>query len=239
MSYRALVPNLRGAQRAAECDLDEWTLVVSADEEMSRRNQRRGVAEMIDETGLVAALARQHGVDLVVALACAFYAPSRGPVPREELFRVVDAAADNGVDALYLGCTTGQEHPGEVFAGVSAVRARHPRLSVGVHLHNRNGFATANAVAAMQAGADWLEGSFCGLGGDLWFPGDPSVLGNAPLEDLIHLCDCLGIDTGIDLRRYLEVVRRAERMVAQPSSSFVTRGGSRADLAVAPWPSGS
>ncbi|MCK0113454.1 hydroxymethylglutaryl-CoA lyase [Ornithinimicrobium sp. F0845] len=236
VTYRGLVPNLRGAQRAVPCGLDEWTLVIAADEETSLRNQRRTVTEMLEELGAVAALAREHGVRLVVAVACAFFAPARGPVPREEYLRAVDAAVDAGVPALYLACTTGQEHPGEVGDRIAEVRARHTALEVGVHLHNRNGFAPANAIAAMQAGAAWLEGSFCGLGGDLWFPGDPTVLGNAPLEDLIHLCDSLGVATGISLEKYLPVARRVEELTGVPSTSFVARGGSRSDLAAAEWP---
>lgn len=237
--YRGLVPNLRGAQRAVACGLDEWTLVIAADEEMSVRNQRRTVGQMLDELAGVAALATAHGVRLVVAVATAFFAPARGPVPQEEMFRVVDAAVEVGADAVYLACTTGQEHPVEVAAGIRAVAARHPGLELGVHLHNRNGFAAANAIAAMAAGAAWLEGSFCGLGGDMWFPGDPTVLGNAPMEDLIHLCDVIGVRTGISLPDYLRVVRRVEELTGIPSTSFVTRGGSRDDLAAAAWPEGA
>jgi len=237
--YRGLVPNLRGAQRAVECGLDEWAVVISADEAVSQRNQRRSVGQMIGELSGVAELADASGVRLIVAVASAFFAPARGPVPRAEYLRVVDAAVDVGAAAVYLACTTGQEHPREVAERVREVGARHPQLDVGVHLHNRNGFAPANAIAAMQAGATWLEGSFCGLGGDLWFPGDPSVLGNAPMEDLVHLCDGLGIGTGIDLGRYLQVVRRVEELTGMRSSSFVERGGSRHDLATAQWPAGA
>lgn len=237
--YRGLVPNLRGAQRAVQCGLDEWALVISADEELSLRNQRRTVAEMLDELTGVARLAHANGVRLVVAVACAYFAPARGPVPQAEYLRVVDAAVDVGAEAVYLACTTGQEHPREVSDRTREVRARHPQLDLGLHLHNRNGFAAANALAAVQAGATWLEGSFCGLGGDLWFPGDPSVLGNAPMEDLIHLCEGVGMRTGIDLTRYLDVVRRVEEATGMRSTSFITRGGSRGDLAAAQWPDGA
>ena len=239
LTYRGLVPNLRGAQRAVSCDLDEWVLVVSADEGVSLRNQRRTVPQMLDELTQVAQLAAEHDVRLVVAVACAFFAPARGVVPREERLRVVDAAADAGASGVYLAATSGQEQPVEMAHGVAEVRQRHPQLEVGVHLHNRNGFAPANALLAMAAGATWLEGSFAGLGGDLWFPGDPTVLGNAPMEDLIHLCDSTGIETGITLTAYRDVVRRVEEATGIPSTSCVTRGGTRQELAEASWPEGS
>ncbi|WP_109474687.1 pyruvate carboxyltransferase [Ornithinimicrobium cavernae] len=234
--YRGLAPNLRGAERAAECGLDEVVVVISADDEVSRRNQRRGTADLLAELPEVARVVRSSGARLVVAVACSFFAPARGAVPAQERDRVVDAAVDAGAAGVYLALTSGQEHPGEVFAGVTETLSRHPALEVGVHLHNRNGFAPANALAALTAGASWLEGSFAGLGGDLWFPGDPTVLGNAPLEDLIHLCDSLGVRTGVDLAAYLTVVERSVELTGIPSTSFVTRGGSRADLAGARWP---
>lgn len=234
--YRGLAPNLRGAQRAAECGLDEVVVVISADEEVSRRNQGRGTGELLADLPEIARVVDSAGARLVVAVACSFFAPARGAVPREERERVVDAAVDVGAAGVYLALTSGQEHPGEVFSGVTGTLARHPGLEVGVHLHNRNGFAPANALAALTAGASWLEGSFAGLGGDLWFPGDPTVLGNAPLEDLIHLCDSLDIETGVDLTSYLAVVERSVELTGTPSTSFVTRGGSRAELASASWP---
>lgn len=236
LTYRGLVPNYRGAQRAVDCGLDEWVLVVPADEEVSLRNQRRTVQQMLDELEHVAELAASQGVRLVVAVACAFFAPARGVVPRNERLRVVDAAANVGASGVYLAATSGQEQPMEMADGIAEVRGLYPQLEVGVHLHNRNGFAPANALLAMAAGATWLEGSFAGLGGDLWFPGDPTVLGNAPMEDLVHLCDSIGIRTGISLDGYLDVVRLVESVIGIPSTSFVTRGGSRDELAAASWP---
>lgn len=236
ITYRGLVPNLRGAQRAVDCGVDRMMLVVSADEEVSTRNQNRTVEQMIGEMHEVGALAASSGIGLIVGVACAFFAPARGVVGRDEMMRIVDEAVAAGAQSVYLACTSGQEHPREVADGVAAVKARYPALEVGVHLHNRNGFAPANALAAMISGADWLEGSFGGLGGDLWFPGDPSVLGNAPFEDLVHLCDSMGIATGIDLQRYLPIADHVAELTGRASTSFVSRGGTRDNLAAASWP---
>jgi hydroxymethylglutaryl-CoA lyase len=235
--YRGLIPNARGARRARDCGLDSFVMVISADEEVSRRNQRRSVTELLTELDDVAAVAREAGAALVVAIACAFFAPGRGRVPWAETEHVLDAAAAAGARGVYLACTSGMEDPVSVGAGVAAARARHPGLEVGVHLHNRNGFATANAMAALESGADWLEGAFGGLGGDMWFPGDPSVLGNAPTEDLIQLMDSIGVASGIDLSAYLSVVELTARLTGRASQSFVSRGGTSAQLAQASWPS--
>ncbi len=234
--YRGLVPNLHGAQRAVDCALQEWVVVVPVDEEVARRNQNRSVAQLLTELEQIGELAREHRVRLVVAVATAFFAPARGPVPLADTLALVDAAVSAGAEGVYLAATSGQEQPLEMAEGIARVHERHTGLDVGVHLHNRNGFAPANALLAMAAGATWLEGSFAGLGGDLWFPGDPTVLGNAPMEDLIHLCDTLGVRTGISLDDYLGVVREVERLTGTPSTSFVTRGGTRDELAASSWP---
>lgn len=232
---RALVPNLRGAQRAADCALDEWVMVVPVDETVSRLNQNRTVKQLLTELEQVAALARSTGVHLIVAAACAFFAPGSGPVPMARTLAVVDRAVAAGAEGVYLACTTGEEAPLEVYRGVSAVSAQHPDLDLGVHLHNRNGFAPANALAAMAGGAGWLEASFLGMGGDAWFPGDPAVLGNYPTEDLIHLCDGVDVSTGVDHGEYMDFVRWFEGATGFESRSFVTRGGTRHDLATAQW----
>jgi hydroxymethylglutaryl-CoA lyase len=239
ITYRGLAPNLRGAQRAADCGLDELVVVVSADNEVSLRNQGLPTDDMLTDLAKIGELTKSAGTRLVVAVACAFFAPARGQVDREDRLRVVEAAAGAGAGGVYLAATSGEESPAEMFDGVAEVRQMYPQLDLGVHLHNRNGFAPANALVSMMAGATWLEGSFGGLGGDMWFPGDPAVLGNAALEDLIHLCQGLEIETGIDLVKYMRVCDRMTELTGRPSASFVSRGGSRADLASARWPEDS
>ena len=235
--YRALVPNLTGARRAAQCRLDVHVAVVSADDEVSVRNQGRPTAAVLAELPAMQQVASASGAGFGVVVACAFFAPARGPVPWPETERVVQAAVDAGAAEVCLATTSGVEHPAEVAEGVRRVVAAHPGLPVGCHLHNRNGAAPANALAALAAGASWLEGATGGLGGDLWFPApDPAVLGNAPTEDLAHLLEAVGVTTGLDV----EALRRAAGVVADRTgrapASFVARGGTRSELAAASWP---
>ncbi|QFG70175.1 hydroxymethylglutaryl-CoA lyase [Ornithinimicrobium pratense] len=234
--YRGLAPNLRGAQRAAECELDEITVVIPAEDGMALKNQGRRTEELLADLPAIGEVARGAGQELVVAVACAFFSPSYGEVSRESRHRVVAAAVEAGATGVYLATTTGQEHPRELYDGIRAAQRAFPGLSVGAHLHNRNGFAPANALAALSAGADWLETSFAGLGGDMWFPGDPTVLGNMSTEDLVHLLAGMGIRTGIDLEKVRAIAERVYAVTGFPRSSFVSRGGTRADLAAAEWP---
>ena len=96
-------------------------------------------------------------------------------------------------------------------------------------------FDCKDALAAMQAGVDWVEGAFCGLGGDLWLPGDVDVLGNTPTEDLAAMLQYMKIRTGIDLERYGETVKLATRLTGSPAFGNFTRGGSRAEMRDIIW----
>lgn len=236
VSYRGLVPNIKGAERAADCGLDTMVALACADDEVARINQNSTVADILAGLPAIGRIAEQAGSAYVVGIAMAFFAAGRGLVPEADRLRCVDAAVDAGAQGVYLACSTGMEDPRQVHDAVCAVRQRHPHLAVGVHLHARNGMATATALAAMLAGADWLEGAFGGLGGDLWAPGAPEVLGNAPLEDLVHLTDLMGVATGIDLRRYLDVVRLVEKLTGWRPLSAVVAGGTRDELAAHRWP---
>jgi hydroxymethylglutaryl-CoA lyase len=234
--YRGLVPNVRGAERARDCGLDEFVAVVAADDEVSRRNQGRPTQEIITDLPRIGALAHQAGAALIIIVACGFFAPARGPMPWRDAEAIIDAAVDSGAAGVSLATTTGMEDPIQVAAGVRRTRARYPELGIGVHLHNRNGFAPANALAALAAGADWLEGAVAGLGGDLWFPGDRTVLGNAATEDLVHLLDSVGVATGVHLDRLRAAMRLVMEATDWPATSFVARGGTRDELATAEWP---
>lgn len=234
--YRALVPNLRGAQRAAECEIDEVAVVIPAEDGMALKNQGRTTAQLLEELPGIAELARSSGQDLVVAVACAMFSPCYGPVDSGLRNTVLTAAQDAGAAGVHLATTTGQEHPRELYDAVVETRRGFPEMPCGVHLHNRNGAAPANALAALSAGAAWLESSFAGLGGDMWFPGDPTVLGNMATEDLVHLLDGMGIRTGIDLEGCRSIAEFVIAETGVPVSSFVMRGGTREDLAEAVWP---
>lgn len=233
--YRGLAPNLRGAQRASATHLDELGVVIPAEDGMALKNQGKTTQQLLDDLAEIGQVTEQSSQDLIVAVACAFFSPTYGPVSAQDRDRVVAAAVEAGAKSVYLAATTGQEHPREIYEGVLDTRQKFPELSVGVHLHNRNGFAPANALAALSAGADWLEASFAALGGDLWFPGDPSVLGNMATEDLVHLLDGMGIETGIDVEGIRSISEMAYDLTDFPRSSFVVRGGTRQDLADASW----
>ena len=234
--YKALVPNVRGAQRACETQIEEIVAIIPVDRDMAAKNQNSTPEQLLHDFASIVAQGHLSGKTVSAAVATAFFAPCHGAIDTAQLDAVVERVVDAGADSLYLAGTSGVEIPNEFYDGVRRVKSRYPAVPVGVHLHNRNGFGTVNALASLSAGADWIEASFGGLGGDMWFPGDPSVLGNAPMEDVVALLDSLGIETGVDLEAYLAMVRTSEGYTGTPSYSFVSRGGTRQQLADAQWP---
>ncbi|WGH81202.1 hydroxymethylglutaryl-CoA lyase [Auritidibacter ignavus] len=235
VTLRGLAPNLTGARRAIETSLDEIAVVIPAEDGMALKNQSATTEQLLDHLPEMVRVVQQAGKRIIVAVACAYFSPCYGEVSAPMRDRVIQAAVDLGVDKIYLANTTGVEHPGEVYSGLAQARSHYPHVSFGTHVHNRNGAATANALAALAAGAEWLETSVAALGGDMWFPGDPAVLGNMATEDLIHLLETMGIATGINLTEIRSIAADLVDFTGFPSSSFVLRGGTREDLAGARW----
>ncbi|SNT41016.1 pyruvate carboxyltransferase [Rhodococcoides kyotonense] len=235
VTYKALVPNLKGALRAIETSIDEIVMVVPVDEETARRNQNASPDALLSALAEIVTHAHASGKKVSAAVATAFFATCRGPIPNDALHQALRRVIDSGVDSLYLAGTSGMEIPSEFDRGITLAKSLAPNVPIGVHLHNRNGFGPVNALAALGAGADWIEASFGGLGGDMWFPGDKSVLGNAPMEDVLNLLHSMDIATGIDLDRYLEVVEYSEKVTGTGSYSFLSRGGTRDAVARTQW----
>jgi hydroxymethylglutaryl-CoA lyase len=233
--YRGLVPNLRGALRAADCGLHEVVALACCDEQVSIINQGRGVQEVLDEIPKIAQVVRESGADFTVGIAMAFFATGTGLTPPDVPVGIARRALDAGATGIYLADTSGMADPLHVGQLVETVRSSVKGLSVGVHLHTRNGMALANTLAALAAGVDWVESAFAGLGGDLWFPGVPEVLGNTPTEDVVSLADAIGVRTGIDLKAYLQLVHRVATIVGRDPISYAIRGGTRDELAAVDW----
>ena len=88
-----------------------------------------------------------------------------------------------------------QAVPGDVRARVSAMRAELS-CQIGIHAHNNLGLAVANSLAAIEEGADSIDGATCGLGGGA---------GNTQTEVMVAVLDKLGYHTGIDVYRLMDV----------------------------------
>ena len=222
--YSALVPNLRGAQRALDAGFTEIEVVVSASDTHNRKNVNRSTAESLDDIGSVLALAHDRGATCQVIVATAFGCPYEGDVPVERVLWVVDRARADGADGISYGDTTGMATPSRVTGLVGETRMRHPDAALNLHFHNTRGTGLANVLAALQLGISDFDASVGGLGGCPYAPG---ATGNIATEELVHMVEDMGVSTGIDLDAMIAAAAEAERLVGRTLPSQVLRAGPR------------
>lgn len=199
----ALVPNARGAARAAEAGVHAMSIPFSMSETHSIRNVRKTHAEMIDEIGAVAAIAREARIHFAVGLSTAFGCTMEGTIAEDQVVRLAEAAAEAGAQEFSLSDTTGYADPAQVKRLVKKVRAAvgADKMTT-LHLHNTRGLGLANALAGLEEGITTLDASLGGIGG---CPFAPGASGNIVTEDLAFMLAAMGVETGIDLDALLKV----------------------------------
>jgi hydroxymethylglutaryl-CoA lyase len=222
--YSALVPNLRGARRALDAGLPEIEAVVSASDTHNRKNVRRSTQESLDDIAAIIAEAHERGATCQVVVATAWGCPYEGDVPVRRVIEVAGRAVADGADSISFGDTTGMATPARVWSLVGEFRSAHPDTPLNLHFHNTRGTGLANVLAALELGVADFDASVGGLGGCPYAPG---ASGNIATEELAHMVQDMGIETGIDLEAMIEAAEDAERIVGRQLPSQVLRAGPR------------
>ncbi|MBP0597741.1 hydroxymethylglutaryl-CoA lyase [Herbaspirillum sp. LeCh32-8] len=196
----ALVPNLKGAEKAFESGIHKITLPVSVSEPHSLSNIRKTHEQVIAEVRGVMELrdAKYPGIHVEAGLSTAFGCTIQGVVPEDDVIRLAEIMAELGVDEIGLSDTSGYANPAQV-------RRLFPRLqravgarAGGAHFHNTLGLGLANVLAALEVGVTTFDASQGGIGGCPYAPG---ATGNIVTEDLVFLLESMGINTGIDIEK--------------------------------------
>jgi len=224
----ALIPNLKGAQRAIACGVDKMSIPFSMSETHSINNVRKDHPAMIAEIKAIADLVAQQPEGqrpyFEVGLSTAFGCTLEGPVPDDQIVRLAVAAMEAGAAECGLSDTTGYANPAQVMRLVRKVKA-----AIGVdklntlHLHNTRGLGLANVMAGLEEGITTFDSSLGGLGG---CPFAPGASGNIVTEDLVFMLEAMGIDTGINLEKLLKVRDIvAEALPGEPLYGFTPDAG--------------
>jgi len=226
--YTALVPNVRGAERAIESRADELNLVMSASVSHNLANLRMTQEQSFAALAETARVARTAGVRVNVSLSCSFGCPMEGDVPEDAVLawsrRYVD---EMGAEAVTLCDTTGMAWPTQVARLTRAFRERFPRTELTLHFHNTRGMGLANVLAGIDAGADRFDASVGGIGGCPYAPG---ATGNVCTEEIVHALELMGYDTGVDLGRLIEASQRLPALIGHDTPSQIVKAGRRLDL---------
>lgn len=227
VTYAALVPNVRGAERALGARVDEINLVMSVSETHNLANLRMTREQSFAQLADVIRTMRGADVAINASLSTCFGCPMEGRVPEEEVWRWSDRLLEAGADGVSLCDTTGMAHPDQVAGMAEAFRRRWPKATLTLHLHNTRGLGLANVLAALSVGADRFDASLGGLGGCPYAPG---ATGNVCTEDLVHMLEAMGYATGIDLDRLLACARSLPAIVGHDVPGQVAKAGRITDL---------
>lgn len=226
--YGALVPNVRGAERAIESGVDELNLVMSASESHSLANLRMLREQSITALAQVAALARSAGRQVNLSLSCSFGCPMEGEVPAATVLELLRQIAEHiQPQGVTLCDTTGMAYPAQVLQLASAVARRWPALALTLHFHNTRGMGLANVLAGLAAGARRFDAALGGLGGCPYAPG---ASGNVCTEEVAQALALSGWATGIDDEALLAAARTLPGLVGHDVPSQLVKAGLRLHL---------
>jgi hydroxymethylglutaryl-CoA lyase len=229
--YRALAPNRRGAERAAAAGVDEMLGLITASDTYNVKNQNMTVEENLAAVGAMAEVARRERIRLVMAIGIAMFCPYEGEIPEARVLELIERMRGDGVDEFYVATSVGLDAPRKVYSLCSQILDRWSGMTLGLHLHNTNGMALANALAGMDAGVSVFEGSICGIGGGIRMPYGMPHYGNVATEDLAHMFFELGVETGVELRALLEAGRRIKDLLGlETTFSHALQGGTKEDV---------
>jgi len=231
--YTCVYLNTQGLQRAVMTKkLDvEGSLSVTASEAFSLKNTNRTIDQTFEETEKrIESFQRFDVKASEVSVMAAFGCNYQGDIAPDHVVslvsRLMSMAADHDIDIrmIQLADTMGWANPMSIRRLVGKVQDKWPDKKINLHLHDTRGLGLSNALAAMEMGVDDFDSAVAGLGG-CPYAGFKDAPGNIATEDLVHLCQEIGVDTGVNLERLIEVAREAEGIVRHPLPGKVMRGG--------------
>ena len=207
LTVAVLVPNARGAAAAIAAGADKITLPLSVSETHSLANLRRTHDQVIDEAAAITRLIRDRPAGrrphFEGSLSTVFGCTLEGTIADAQIERLAAALMNAGCDEVGLSDTTGYADPSAVKRLIKLVRGVVGDAALtGIHLHNTRGLGLANALAALDAGLTTLDASLGGIGG---CPFAPGASGNIVTEDLVFMLEAMGLRTGIDIDKLVEV----------------------------------
>lgn len=222
--YSAMVPNLKGVQRAIQAQVDNIVVVISASEAHNMANVRRTIAESVADLSAICSMTKDKGISVTGAIAVAFGCPYQGNVSHDDVFALTDAYVSNGTELIILADTTGMATPTRVNDLIVKFKERFADTDFSLHFHNNRGTAMANLLAALETGATIFDTALGGVGG---CPNVPQAAGNLPTEDVAYMLEDMGIDTGIDLAAIIKAAHLLEKIVGHTLPGQVMKSGSR------------
>ncbi|EKO3869311.1 hydroxymethylglutaryl-CoA lyase [Vibrio harveyi] len=206
--YSALTPNVQGFEKALEAGATQVAIFTSSSEGFCQHNINCSIADSLTRFEPVMELAAKHNIPVRGYLSCVADCPYDGPTKPEQVARVANLLMELGCYEVSLGDTIGTGTPIRIAKMLEAVQVKVPTNKLAVHFHDTWGQALANIYQALTMGINTIDSSVAGLGGCPYAHG---ASGNVATEDVLYLCQGLGIETGVDL----ELLAKAGWMISE------------------------
>ncbi|OEH94384.1 hydroxymethylglutaryl-CoA lyase [Bacillus solimangrovi] len=216
ITYAALVPNMKGLERALETDVDECSVFMSASESHNMKNINKTIDGTFPVLNEVVAASLKENKTVRGYVSTVFGCPYEGNVPIDAVLHVSENLFEMGISELSLGDTIGVANPRQVEQVLEEVLKRFPSDKLAMHFHNTRGTALANVLASLQMGITKFDSSLGGLGGCPYAPG---ASGNLATDDLIYMLEGMGITTGIQADKLLKASQFIEAKINKPLPS--------------------
>lgn len=227
VELRALIPNLRGIQRAIDCGCKKVKLNVSASRMHNLKNLNMTPEQSVAGFASCVDAANENQIEISGSISMPFASPWEGRIPVSDVDSIIEAYLKVGITEISLSDASGMAVPNQVYDICCHVREKYPQATWWMHFHNTRGMAMANIMAAMEAGMDRFDSSFGGLGGCPFVPG---AAGNISTEDVLHMCEESGIETGIDITKIIALSKELRGLLNHDMESYILRAGRSRDL---------
>ncbi|AOV96720.1 hydroxymethylglutaryl-CoA lyase [Edwardsiella hoshinae] len=208
VNIMALIPNVKGAERALSCGIKKVNYIISASPLHNQKNMNRTPQQSFE--ALCELKKNLPEAEVTLGVATAFGCPFQGKVPVSDVIALMRSAQEIGINSFTLCDTIGVANPRQVELLLHEVKQNFSNIQLALHLHNTHGMALANIYAAMLQGVDRFESAIGGLGG---CPFAPGAAGNAATEDLVNMLNRMGINSNIDLAKLLDVANQIRELV--------------------------
>ncbi|NRS48942.1 hydroxymethylglutaryl-CoA lyase [Brevibacillus sp. HB2.2] len=201
VTLSALVPNIRGLERARQSGLTEIALFMSASETHNQKNINKPILDTYPILREVAQEALALGMKVRGYISTVFGCPYEGNVPLDNSRRVTEALLEMGVYEISLGDTIGVATPKQVHEVFGELVKDVTNERLAAHFHDTRGTGLANVAAALEEGIRIFDSSIGGLGGCPYAPG---AAGNISTEDVVYMLHGMDYETGVDLEKLIE-----------------------------------
>ncbi|MCP1355719.1 hydroxymethylglutaryl-CoA lyase [Aneurinibacillus migulanus] len=208
--YSALVPNLKGLERAQQTGIKEIAVFMSSSESHNKSNINKTMEETYPVLREVVETAAAVGMKVRGYVSTAFGCPYEGDVPLSAVARVTEELLRMGVYEVSIGDTIGVGTPGQVKERFTSLIGLFGEERLAGHFHDTRGTGLANVYAALEAGIRTFDSSIGGLGGCPYAPG---ASGNISTEDVLYMLHGMGMETGVKLEEVVEVGTFMERIL--------------------------